>query len=271
MPSPFLGMDPWLESRAIFPDLHNSFIAYLREALNAVLPPPYFAAIASRVVIEGDDPDRPVESDVNVLRPPTPNGSSGPAGGGGVAAAAEVKPVIVHVPRDELVEWLIEVRTETGGERLVTAIEVLSRSNKRAGGLGRDEYRQKQREMRERRVNLVEIDLFRGGTHTTAVPPGPAAERAGAFDYHVCVSRAGKPEDFEVYPIRLSQQLPTVAIPLAPGTPDVPIPIQPVLDRCYDVGLYARRVKYTEPPEPPLTDEQRQWAEGILLEKGLLP
>ena len=40
MPSPFPGMDPYLESPEIFPDFHDSFITYLREALQAACPPP---------------------------------------------------------------------------------------------------------------------------------------------------------------------------------------------------------------------------------------
>ena len=272
MPSPFTGMDPWLESRALFPSVHNTYIAGLLEAINAIIPPPYFAAIGTRIVIEGGDPDRYVEPDVDILKPVGLNGSHGPAGGGGVATAQaiEVAPVMVHIPRDEITEWLIEVRTGDGDDRLVTSIEVLSRSNKRAGGEGRAEYLRKQKEMRERRVNLVEIDLLRSGTHTTAVPLAAALRKTGPFDYYVCVYRPDRPEDLEVYPIRLPQKLPSVAIPLAPGSPDISVNLQSVFDRCYDVGIYSRRVKYTTTCEPPLTPEQQAWAGDILREKRLL-
>ena len=39
MPSPFPGMDPWLERAAVFPSFHNALVIHLQEALNAVLPP----------------------------------------------------------------------------------------------------------------------------------------------------------------------------------------------------------------------------------------
>ena len=52
MPSPFPGMDPYLENPDIFPDFHDSVITYLREAIQASLPPPYFAALGRRVWIE---------------------------------------------------------------------------------------------------------------------------------------------------------------------------------------------------------------------------
>ena len=37
MPSPFPGMDPYLESPEIFPDFHDSYTTHLREALQATL------------------------------------------------------------------------------------------------------------------------------------------------------------------------------------------------------------------------------------------
>src|SRR5438105_1197410 len=111
MPSPFPGMDPWLEGPAVFPDLHDSFITYLREALNAQLPPPYYAGIASRVWIETSQ--RRLEPDVDVLRP---NGDvRGPAAsGGGVAVAVDAEAVVVTVPLEERRESLIEIFARPG-------------------------------------------------------------------------------------------------------------------------------------------------------------
>ncbi len=42
MPSPFPGMDPFIEHPAIFPDFHDGFIAALRELLQQQLPQPYY-------------------------------------------------------------------------------------------------------------------------------------------------------------------------------------------------------------------------------------
>ena len=268
MPSPFPGMDPWLEGPAIFPGFHNSYIAYLREAINAVLPPPYFADIANRVTIEGDGPPGVREPDVSVLQPVGANGSHGPVGGGGVATAdaTETAAVVVHVPADELTEWTIEVRTTGGGDQLVTAVEVLSPSNKTTD---RAEYRAKQRELAGRGVNLVEIDFLRAGPHATAVPLKYARWTAGAFDYHVCVYRPSRAKEFEVYPIRLPQRLPTVAVPLRDGVGPVRVEFQAVFDRCYDAALYARRVRYADPPDPPLTPDQATWVAELLRAKGV--
>lgn len=263
MPSPFPGMDPWLEQPGVFPGFHNRYITYLSEALNAVLPPPYFADIANRVMIEGDEPLALREPDVGVFRPHGANGTNG--GGVAVADPSEVRAVRVHVPRDEIREWLIEVRS-ADDNRLVTSIELLSPSNK---STHRAEYRRKQRELAERQVNLIELDFLRAGAHTTAVPLTHARQSAGAFDYHVCVYRPEEPEEFEVYPIRLPQRLPMIRVPLRPGA-TVEVHLQPVFDRAYDVGVYGRRLRYAGPADPPLTPEQQAWADGILREKGLL-
>ena len=45
MPSPFPGMDPYLETPALWSDLHASFITYWRDALLACLPSNYEARI----------------------------------------------------------------------------------------------------------------------------------------------------------------------------------------------------------------------------------
>jgi hypothetical protein len=259
-------MDPWLESRDIFPDLHNRFINRLSEALNAVLPRPFFTTIANRSYV--DESDRMIEPDVNVYRQPLSNPNSdqpvGDADGGVL-----VQPVVVTVPSDEVTEWYLELHAAPDGSRLVTSVEVLSRSNKRRGSTGRRLYRKKQRELLRSRINTVEIDLLRAGLHTTSVPLDPAVRKAGRFDYHVCVHRAVRPEDYEVYPTQLSQRLPSVRFPLSQGV-DIPLDLQPIMTHCYEVGLYEHRLSYDRPPDPPLTQDQQTWAVGVLKTQGIV-
>src|SRR4051812_17684036 len=95
MPSPFPGMDPYLEDPAVFPDFHDSLIVALKAAINAVLPEPYFATIASRIWVEAGE--RRVQPDVNVMRPGTrPGSNGGSSAGGGVALAG---PRVESLPR----------------------------------------------------------------------------------------------------------------------------------------------------------------------------
>ncbi len=259
MPSPFVGMDPYLEDPAIFPDLHDRYIYWLSDFLNGLLPPPYFTAMASRVWIETSY--RKTGPDI-VLRP---NDGRGTEAGGVALASAPSKPVIVHVPHDVRRETYVEIYVQPGGERVVTNLEVLSLTNKTPGEHGRDLYKKKQAEVLDGKVHLVEIDLLRGGKHTTAVPLDLARAQAGLFDYHVCVHRFDNIEDFVVYPINLGARLPSIEIPLLPEDRPVTIDLQAVLDQCYDRGQYARRVRYRErQPIPPLTAAQQAWADEVL-------
>ena len=61
-----------------------------------------------------------------------------------------------------------------------------------------------------------------------------------------------------VYPLRLPEPLPTIAIPLLPGDPAVSLDLQAVFDRTYDAGPYRREIDYrTAPPDPPLSVEEK--------------
>ena len=122
----------------------------------------------------------------------------------------------------------------------MTCIELLSLSNKTPGEHGRYLYLRKQREILYGKVHLVEIDLLRGGEHTTAVPWHRLAKVAGEFEYHVSIHRFDNLEDFFVYPIRLNQPLPEIAIPLLPGDPRWHWIFNP-FSSTYDAGPYFAR------------------------------
>jgi hypothetical protein len=270
MPSPFPGMDPFLEQADRFSDLHDSLITYLREALQPRLPRTYFAALGSRVWVEFAQPT--VTPDVNVLRRPESRPEPDPANGGvAVLPAVRSRPVLVRVPRDEVRQPLVEIFAREG-PRLITTIEVLSPSNKTPGETARGLYLRKQEEVRASQVHLIEIDLLRGGQHTTAVPHDWAVARTGPFDYHVCIHPFDQVEDYFVYPVRLEESLPEILVPLLPGAVPVPLDLQAVFNRCYDVGAFHYRIDYAGPvPPPPLRPEQEVWIRQRLREQGLLP
>jgi uncharacterized protein DUF4058 len=151
------------------------------------------------------------------------------------------------------------------GKRLVASIEVLSISNKTPGEHGRDLYRGKLKKILAGQVHLVEIDLLRGGEHTTAVPFQSAVDACGSFDYHVSVHGFDDVETFFIYPIRLEDRLPPIEIPLLPGDSSVTVDLQAVFDRCYDAGPYAREIRYGQDAViPPLQSEKAAWTARAL-------
>ena len=264
MPSPFPGMDPYLEGSDWFPCLHDSLICGIIGSLQARLPEFYYAQLRQRVWLE--KAHRRVEPDTDLLHSGRQRVFTNRVSGG-IAVAEEVDltdPVVVpfeSIDIDPFEEPFVEVRRRHGSEdRLVASIEIVSPASKTPGNPGRESYRVKQQEILSGQVHLIEIDLLRGGTHVTAISRDLALERAGPFDYHACVYRFDRPGNFFLYPIRLDQKLPGIAIPLLPGDPDVPLSLQSVFDRAYDEGPYRRTVHYGDDPIiTPLEPNQLEW------------
>lgn len=271
MPSPFPGMDPFLEQSGVFPDFHDRLVTVLSEMLNAQLSGSYYAGIGTRVWIETSE--RTIGPDVQILRPdwrpdvvetvrPQQSRTA-------VLDEVDVVPVTIEFEHDETRESFLEIYASPGGERLVTHLEVLSLSNKLNGSKGRDLYLQKQREIMDSQVHLVEIDLLRSGEHTTAAPRWRIERKAGPFHYHVSLHRFDQMLKCVVYPIRLPARLPVLPIPLLPGDGEVQIDLQAAVDRCYETGLYSRRVEYR--PDlltPPFSPEYQEWVETVLARKA---
>jgi hypothetical protein len=256
-------MDPFLEHPHFFPGLHTAMHFCIREALQPRLPAPYFAEISERVWIESSA--RYVEPDTTVIH----SGGRDESEAGGVAVATRMgaQPLVFEVTDDERTETEVEIRTrrDDEGERLVAVIEVLSLTNKTPGEKGRELYLEKQREILNSPVHLVEIDLLRGGEHTTPMFLERLRLKAGAFDYHVSVHRFDQPGRFFIYPCKLEGPLPEIAIPLLPGDGDVPLDLQAVFTRAYDTGPYRRRVRYDPARlEPPLSGEKLAWVEQMV-------
>src|SRR5262245_25300114 len=68
MPSPFPGMDPYLEHPGIWPDFHNAFATHMRDLLNRTLPARYYALMETReeLGLSGEPASRAVFPDVLV-------------------------------------------------------------------------------------------------------------------------------------------------------------------------------------------------------------
>ena len=90
---------------------------------------------------------------------------------------------------------------------------------------------------------------------------------AGAC-YGVCVFRAARPTEHEVYPIRLRERLPAIRVPLRPTDADVVADLQPLIDQCHERGRY-HLLNYRLDLDPPLPPEETAWVEGIVREHQL--
>jgi hypothetical protein len=191
-----------------------------------------------------------------------------------VITPARTRPLVFELAHDQRSESYVEIRTQlaNGGERIVTAIEVLSLSNKTPGDKGRELYLQKQGEILASEVHLVEIDLLRGGEHTTPMHLDRLRRKAGPFDYHVSVHRFDQRGRFFIYPWQLAVSLPVIGVPLLPGDDELSLDLQAVFTRCYDTGPYGRRVVY-DPTRivPALDPAQTDWVRQLLQKQAAAP
>lgn len=134
MPSPFPGMDPYLEAPDLWPDVHHELLSVLRELLNPQLRPSHYARISGFGVLLGES-DALVEE--NIVRP-----------------------------------WINVI--ERSGRSIVAAIVVLSPGTKAFRSASRESYQIDRDRLLKSSTGLVEIDLLRAGhgfLQHPAIPP----------------------------------------------------------------------------------------------------
>jgi hypothetical protein len=255
-------MNPYLENS--WPDVHTRLIGYIADAIGVQLPRGLVAR--SEEAIEVDEIEtadsRRARADIAVSESWRTGGApkwnpEEHVGPGGIVAAM---PEILDV-EPEPARW-VEIRTAAG--KLVTIVEVISPSNRVAIGLSR--YHEKQQSCRRGGVNLVEIDLLRIGESVLVAPIELLTPRVGTH-YAICAFRASRSR-CEVYRCPLRERLPAVSIPLRATDRDPVLDIQPLVDRCYEIGGYWQG-DYSADPAPALAEDELRWVDERLREAGL--
>jgi hypothetical protein len=272
MSSPFPGMDPYLEAPQIWPDLHNALAGEIRNELNQTLPSPYYARLEMRPelgIVDQEGERQRIVPDVMVVR--YPDVSKAP-GGGAVAVVErprrDLSPSIDSATSlGKIRHHFVEIRDPSEGHKLITLIEIVSPSSKRAGP-DREAYGFKQREVLESDANLIELDFVRAGrrilptvdlkTLIKTIKSPPA--------YLVLINRAWQRTSFstryQIFPVGLREWLPCIPVPLKRGEEEVSLDLQFVFNRAYNTGPYRRgAVDYAKrPPAPRLDPEDAAWA-----------
>lgn len=262
MPSPFPGMDPYIEQPAIWVDFHNSLADEIRAQLNVAIRPNYFARLTPRTTYDVVEIS---QVRAQIVRPhlgvfqPQPAGT--PASASAAVAEAVIDTPIETIDPLDLTELLsVEIR-RTGSNVLVTAIEILSPINKLVGHPGYEEYHRKRRDLLNTTAHVMEIDLLRGGTRPVLNLAEPGAS------YYVILSRAEQRPYPSIWPIPLSSRLPVVAVPLLAPDPDVPLDLGAVVATVYERGGYDVQSDYgASVPPPPLEPQDAAWVEQLLAE-----
>jgi hypothetical protein len=252
MPSPFPGMNPYLEQDDVWHDFHQLFPSAVLAQLAARIAPRYIMKVDQHIFIHELS-----ASERRILGRPeiyvVPSGSSVPLSSGNTATLTPLVPVVlpsVDIERQPF----IEIRDRANRE-VVTVIELLSPANKYAGP-DREQYVGNRSVYLQSRTHLVEIDLLRGG------PRLPYYAEI-ASEYAAFISRWHERPQAGAIPIRLRQPLPLIPIPLEPPDPDVYLDLKAVIDRIHDEAQFATYI-YQGQPKPALSPEDAAWAATFL-------
>ncbi|MCP2731940.1 DUF4058 family protein [Limnofasciculus baicalensis] len=258
MPSPFPGVDPYLESPEFFPELHHRLITAIADAIAPAIRPKYRVAIEKRTYFSKPEesltvaiPDVAVYSKTSVANPASSTAT----------LLKSIQPLTVILPMEEETrEGYLEIREVETGD-VITAIEILSPKNKRTGK-GREAYERKRNKVLLSATHLIEIDLLRRGK---PMPIGGTIRG----DYRILVSREERRPRADLYPFTLREEIPSFPLPLKSGDPPIQVELQKLFSEVYDRAGFDLSIDYTKSPVPLLNQEDLSWADILLREKGV--
>lgn len=260
MPSPFPGMNPYLENPIRWSEVHHRLITAIAIAIESNLSLQYRVAIEKRIYLSEEEEESVTVAipDVSVYSQSSTSSQTRST----MTLPAQTEAVTVRLPvPEEMREGYLEIREEETGY-VVTAIEVISPTNKRAG-MGRDAYERKRREVLSSPTNLVEIDLLRGGKPMRIIGQIPPS------DYRILVARGDRRPQAQLYAFSVRQEIPQFLLPLRSGDPEPLVDLQSLLIQVYNQARFDMAINYRLESVPPLKSEDRIWADALLREKGL--
>ncbi len=258
MPSPFPGMDPFLEGY-LWVDVHQRIATKLSQMLTPLLRPKYVARLAISII-----KDEPGEEEIGIMYPDveiltaTAREAAAVYQTSPALADADASTIVAPLFLPVYIEYkqvIVEIR-DRGMNELITSIEILSPANKRHPGFSN--YRDKWTRLYHAGVSILEIDLLRRGTR---ILPSDRIQHAA---YLVTLTRAFADRS-ELWPLRLADRLPVVPVPLRDPDEPVPLDLQAALNAIYEEAAYDLSINYREPPAPPpLSQQDEKWIRKLL-------
>lgn len=259
MPSPFPGMDPYLEHPDLWPGVHLLLIAALAQSLAPQLRPKYLVSVEVRMYETSGErallvgiPDVTVQRRVAANNPSLTNVA---------VLSTTVQPVTVTLPvPDRVREGYLQIQ-EVETKELITTIEILSPTNKR--GKGRQIYEEKRERVLGSRTHLVEIDLLRAGE------PMPVFNNEIESHYRILVARGERRPYADLYAFNLGDAIPSFPVPLRSEDAEPTVNLQQLLNEIYDQYGYDLKIDYSGGTGSPLSEAEAAWADALLRELGL--
>ena len=256
MPTPFPGIDPYLERRGIWEQVHTDLIVSIRRFLTPLLRPRYHVGIEERTYLAVLPPDEQGAGipDVLITSPRHDPGNTPTTTT--LTTPEAVQPLVAELPLpEEVTERSLEIRT-VPEQQVITVIEILSPSNKLTRE-GRAQYEGKRLKVLGSATHLVEIDLLRFGHPFPMKAPGHN-------DYRIVISRSQHRPRADLYLFGVRDLIPAFSIPLRPGETEPTLPLNHILHELYDQGGYDLIIDYRQPPPPPLSEADTAWARQLV-------
>ena len=260
MPTPFPGMDPYLERCGIWEQVHTDLIVSIRRFLTPLLRPRYHVGIEARTYLTVLPPDeqRAGIPDVLITSPQRDTGSATPATP--LTTPVTDQPLVAELPMPEEVrERYLEIRT-VPEQQVITVLESLSPANKLSRA-GREHYERKRLKVPGTLTHRIEMDLLRAGQPFPMQVPG-------YNDYRILVSRSQHRPRADMYLFGVRDPIPTLPIPLRPGEAEPFLPLNHILHELYDQGGYDLIIDYQQSPQPPLAEVDAVWPRQLATLSG---
>ncbi|BDA72085.1 hypothetical protein CAL7716_062510 [Calothrix sp. PCC 7716] len=258
MPSPFPGMDPYLEQAVFWSSFHSRLIVAIADVIEPQLSSQYYVEVETRTYQSDDSDDSLLIGVPDAVIFASKSDITSEQLTDNSSVATQSRPELVMLPMPVSVnERYLEVR-EMVTDDVVTVIELLSPKNKRAGD-GRTAYEKKRRAILGSATNLIELDLLRAGK------PMEIRGMQSTTAYRILVSRSHQRPAAELYRVSLQQQLPIFPIPLKLNQVEPLVNLQEVFNGVYERARYATRIDYHQPvPSPALSKQDEQWVKALL-------
>jgi Protein of unknown function (DUF4058) len=251
MPSPFIGMNPYMEERAAWAGVHLLILGNVAQQISAQVRPRYRVHV-ERYMMIGEDinrfrPDLQVkkQADNSPIRPATLT-----------ATAAALSTQVLPYQEDKEAPAHLEIVTKEG--EIITVIEVLSPINKEGEYKA---YLNKRHQLLKAGVNVVELDLLREGQRV------PLATEVDS-PYVCLISRGAEYPHTHVWKVSWSEALPVLPIPLQADDPDVYLDLAAAIQQAYEVE-FEGFIDYSLDPPGALADNWRTEIIDILKTNGL--
>jgi hypothetical protein len=258
MPSPFPGMNPYLEQPTFWSSFHSRLIVAIADTLAPILRPYYYIEVESRTYLSDTSEEIAIGIPDGVVLSANASSSSSQGVRSTLSGAiVQAPPQRITLPMPvEVKERYLEVR-EVGTDAVITVIEVLSPKNKRSGE-GRLIYERKRQAILGSLSHFVEIDLLRSGL--AMAMSGEVVGKA----YRIVVSRSQQRPVADLYEFSLQEAIPTFLLPLKDDE-FVNVNLQEIIEGVFDRASYDLRLDYRQPlPPPALSVNDQAWVERLL-------